>query len=273
MNFANSILKYVIPVFIFLNIIPSIRCQDNKRFDKNDYTSYKLINSDKNNGFSVSVSLVAMFTTGAADRNGFRLGAGISVYQQIGDWALSTGLDSYKGESKFEFGIGYLGFSYDDDTFGSSYYLTKYFQGESQISGILGIHLDDFRIRFEDDILAIPFTKFVLHDRYRSAALEIQYRHILIGTNVYTTEANGLTKVSLNNSKGVYTSGKQISSPVYIGYTNKNLIVRYGTSDRVGGYIAQNWWHQKFFDTTDFEYGTYENHFLQVGVNKPYTLY
>lgn len=268
--------KIYYPTCILLAFIFSVHYiygQDNKLTRKDDYTSLYLLNSDKNKGFEVSVSAILMFTSGAADRNGLRWGVETSISKNIGDFKIITGFDLYKAKQKFGLGTTFTGVKYDDGQYGFSYYVNKYHQGDRQVSGILGLHSGEFQIRFEDDILALPFTGFVIYDRYRTAALEFRYRNFLFGTNVYTNEVNGLIDVSHHNSKGIYYTGKQISSPIYIGYTNKNLLLRYGLNNKTGGYWGQNWWHRLFFDTSDYNYGSYNNHFLQIGVDKPYTLY
>lgn len=263
---------YSISLFILLfNIVPRVQCQS--MFHKNDYNSLYILDSNRNNGFELIASIVAMFTAGSADRSGFRLGGSLTVSKNIGDWTLSTGLDAYKAKERFGLGTTFAGVEYDDGKYGASYFVNKYYQGGKQVSGILGLRLDDFSLKFEDDILALPFTGFTIYDRYRTAALELQYKHFIVGTNVYTTEINGLTDASLYNRKGTYMGGKQISSPMYIGYTNKDLILRYGINNQTGGYLGQNLWHRKFFDTGDFKSGGYRNQFLQVGTYQPYTLY
>lgn len=239
----------------------------------NDYTALYLLDRTRNNDFEISVSLVAVFTAGVADRNGFRLGTGLSLSKSIGNWTLTSGLDVYKARQSFGLGTTYAGIKYDTSKAGASYYLNKYYQGDKQVSGIVGVRVRDFELKFEDDILSLPFTGFRIYDRYRSAALELRYRHILLGMNVYTTEANGLTDASFYNRKGKYKEGYQISSPVYIGYTDKGLMVRYGFNNNWGGYIGQNSWHRSVFDTGDFKEGTYHNRFIQIGTYKPYTLY
>lgn len=238
-----------------------------------DYTSLYLLNADKNRGFEISLSGVMMFTLGAADRNGLRWGAGLTVSKTFGDFKISSGIDAYKAKQNFGIGTTFAGVRYNDGKFGGSYYVNKYHQGDKQVSGIVNLELRDFEIRFEDDILALPFTGFVIYDRFRTAGLEIRYRHFLIGTNIYSTEPNGLTDISEGNKKGFYKTGVQVSSPVYVGYTNKSLIVRYGLNSSLGGYVGQNWWHRHFFDTSDFKYGLFKQQFLQLGVDKPYTLY
>lgn len=224
-------------------------------------------------GFRVQLSLVAMFTAGADDRNGFRLGGGLSLSQTVGNWTFSAGADLYKERQKFGLGVTYAGVNYDDGRYGATYYVNKYYQGDKQISGMIRLHLHDFRINFEDDILAFPFTRFKIYDRYRSAALEVMYKDFILGMNVYTTDINGQTDISHLNSKGVYRTGKQISSPIFIGYATHGMIVRYGFNSKLGGYWGQNGWHRAFFNTADFKNGGYRNQFFQIGVNKPYTLY
>lgn len=262
----------IISLYILLfGIVPHVQSQ--KMFHENDYTSLYILDSNRNNGFEVVASVVAMFTAGSADRNGFRLGGSFTLSKTIGDWTLSTGLDAYKAKESFGLGTTFAGVGYDDGKYGASYFVNKYYQGGKQVSGMLGLRVDDFRLKFEDDILALPFTGFIIYDRYRTAALELQYKHFVVGTNVYTTEINGLTDSSPYNRKGVYMGGKQISSPIYVGYTDKDLILRYGINNQQGGYLGQNWWHRKSFDTADFKQGGYSNQFLQVGTYQPYTLY
>lgn len=263
---------YFISLFILIfSIVPSVQCQT--MFHDDDYNSLYILDSKRSEGFELVASVVALFTTGAADRNGFRLGGSLTLSKTIGNWTFSTGIDAYKAKENFGLGTTFGAIEYYDGKYGASYLLNRYYQGGKQMSGIVGVKVDDFSLKFEDDILALPFTGFVIYDRYRTAALELQYKHFIIGTNVYTTEANGLTDASRYNPKGLYMGAKQISSPVYIGYTNKDLIVRYGLNNRTGGYVGQNWWHRKFFDTGDFQSGEYQNQFLQIGTYQPYSLY
>lgn len=244
----------------------------NKLTSKNNYTSLYLVRPN-HKGFEVSVSAVAMFTIGAKDRNGFRLGGGLNIAQDIGDFKISTGIDFYKAKEKFGIGTTYAGLGYSDGNYGATYYVNKYYQGDKQISGIINLDLGEWKIRFEDDVLAVPFTRFVVYDRFRTAAIEVRYRNFVVGTNVYTTDPNGLIDFSTTNSKGIYHTGKQISSPFYVGYTNKNLIVRYGINSDLGGYIGQNWWHEYLFGTSNFRSGVKSSQFLQLGTDKPYTLF
>lgn len=239
----------------------------------NDYTSLYLLNPDRNKGFEIKLSAVFMFTSGAADRNGLRWGGGITLSKHFGDFTLTTGIDTYKEKQKFGLGTSFAGVKYFDGRYGGSYYATHYYQGDSQTSGIIGLNLGDFEIRFEDDVLGLPFTGGIIHDRYRTAALEVRYRHWIVGTNVYTNEVNGLTDISSKNNRGKFKTGQQISSPVYVGYANKGLITRLGINNKIGGYIGQNWWHELFFGTPNFNYGNYNNTFIQAGTDKPYTLY
>ena len=270
----STSLRYILLLILFYSLsVYTIEAKKKHHVtDKDDYTSLYFFNPDKK-GFEISASGVFMFTTGAKDRKGFRWGAGLSASQDIGDFKLTAGFDTYKAKEKFGIGTSFAGISYNNGKYGGSYYLNKYYQGDKQVSGILGVQLDDFEIRFEDDILSLPFTGFKVYDRYRTAALEVRYRHFLIGTNVYTNEVNGLTDVSSKNKKGAYYNSEQISSPIYVGYTNKNLIFRYGINSHLGGFWGQNWWHQNIFDSTDFKYGNFSNPFMQIGIDKPYTLY
>lgn len=261
-------------ILLLLIILPGTYVYGQKNLTKNDdYTSLYILDPDKNKDFEISLSIVVMFTLDAKDREGIRFGGGVNFSKYIGDFKISTGADFYKAKQDFGIGTTYAGIIYNDGKYGTSYYLNKYFQGDKQISGIVGIYLHEVEIRFEDDILSLPFSGFKIYDRYRTAALEIRYKHFLLGTNVYTNEVNGLTDLSNENKKGTYLTSKQISSPIYIGYTNKNLILRYGINSKIGGYIGQNWWHQRLFDTSDYKYDNYFNQFLQIGTDKPYTLY
>lgn len=242
--------------------------------DKHDYTSVYLHRPARNDGFVVNASLVAMFTSGVADRSGLRLGVGLSVGYRWGDWTVTTGMDAYTARQKFNIGTSYIGARYEDYYgYGGSYYLNHYYQGDRQTSAIIALLLADVQVRFEDDILALPFTGFKIYDRYRTAALEVQYRNVLIGANIYTTDINGVTDLSQHNARGAYHTGQQISSPLYAGYTARGLIARLGWNSRLGGNVLQNFTHRKLFDTADFKNGNYNNPFVQLGVNKPYTLY
>jgi hypothetical protein len=269
-NFQTYTYSVILFLFVFYN--QPAYTQYDIRFDKNQLTTLTY-GPEKQNGFRVSFALVALFTAGSIPQNGFRLGAGITLSQTVGNWVFSSGLDVYKIKQKFGIGTSFAGIQYDDCNYGIEYYLNKYYQGDKQVSGIVKLHLNDFRILFEDDILAYPFMKFKVYDRYRSAAMEIRYKKFLLGTNVYTADINGMTDVSPDNSKGVYVTGKQLSSPVYLGYTTNDMILRYGINSKAGGKIGQNIWHRLFFNSPDFKSGDYNNHFFQIGVDKPYTLY
>lgn len=274
-NYDLPKLRIALPIltaFFLWMTASQLQAQYKIRHEKEHYPQLTF-GSEKNNGFRVTLSLVAMFTSGVADRSGFRLGTGIQISQRVDNWEFSTGCDFYKDTGNFGLGTTFAGVGFDTGKLGGSYYVNKYHRGDKQVSGIINVHLDDFFIRFEDDILAYPFTGFKIYDRYRTAALEVRYKRFLIGTNVYTTDINGVTDVSSNNSKGMYATGKQISGPVYIGYTYRDLMVRYGLNDRLGGWLGQNVWHENIFDTPNFQYGDYRNHFLQIGVDKPYTLF
>lgn len=249
-----------------------VNAQHKIRYTNKDLASLTYA-APKQDGFRVQVSLVAMFTAGVADRSGFRLGGGVALLHTVGDWTFSTGVDVYKEKQKFGLGVTYGGVNYDDGQYGATYYVNKYHQGDRQTSGLIRLHLYDFRINFEDDILAYPFAGFKIQDRFRTAALEVMYKDFILGTNVYTTDINGQTDISRYNSKGVYRTGKQISSPIFVGYATHGMIVRYGLNSPFGGYFGQNGWHRIFFNTADFEKGDYRNQFFQIGVNKSYTLY
>ena len=244
-----------------------------KIYYDNDRLASLTYGSDKKSSFSVSVSLVALFTAGVADRSGFRLGGGITLSQSIDNWTFSAGLDAYKAKQKFGLGTSFAGIMFDSGKYGASYYVNKYHQGDKQISGIINVHLERVEIKFEDDLLAYPFVGFKIYDRYRTAALELRYRGFILGTNIYTTDINGITDVSSDNEKGVYTTGRQISSPIYVGYSTNDLILRCGINSPAGGRLGQNIWHRLLFQTPDFNPGDYKNLFIQTGVDKPYTLY
>ena len=264
--------KFLLIAFILLVSVKSTYCQYKLRYD-NDYLTTLNFGPGKKDGFNVSISLVAIFTSGVSDRNGLRLGAGLTIYQTISNWTISSGFDTYKAKQKFGLGTTFAGIIFDDGKYGGSYYVNKYHQGEKQISGIVSVHLDDFSINFEDDILAFPFTDFKIYDRYRTAALEIRYKKFMIGTNVYTTDINGITDISYKNPKGVYSSGKQISSPIYAGFVTNGILLRTGFNSKTGGWVGQNGWHRHLFGTPDFIGGNNKNPFIQFGIDKPYTLY
>ncbi len=261
-------------VFILLLVfsVPWAFSQYDIHYDT-DHLSTVTFGPDTKNGFRVSVSLVVLFTTGTSVMDGFRLGGGIYLSQTIDDWTFTTGLDAYKAKQKFGLGTLFAGTIYDDGKYGGSYYLNKYLQGDKQVSGLFGLHLREFDIRFEDDLLAFPFVGCKIYDRYRSAALELRYKGFIIGTNVYTTDINGITDISNDNPKGIYVDGKQLSSPIYAGYTSHDLIFRIGINGPIGGLIGQNTWHQRFFGTPDFKSMSTNKLFLQTGVDKPFTLY
>lgn len=260
----------VLSFFVFSNLYSQSKYEVN--YNKNHLSSV-IYEQNQRDGFRISVSVVAMFTTGTSVMDGFRLGAGLNLSQTIGHWTINTGFDTYKAKQSFGFGTLYTGFGYTDNKYEASYYLTKYCQGDKQLLGLLGLRVKDIHIHFEDDILAFPFVGFKIFDRYRSAALEVRYKGFIVGTNVYTTDINGMTDFSSENSKGVHLDGKQLSSPVYLGYSSHDLLFRIGINNKFGGLLGQNAWHQRFFGTPDFKAGNYNRFFLQTGIDKPYTLY
>jgi len=242
-----------------------------------DYSSSHLstltYGADRERGFTIKLSLTALWTMGSIERDGMRWGMGLTLSQTLSDWTFSVGADCYQEKQAFGLGNTFAGLTFERDRKGFSYYLTHYYQGDAQQSGMIRIHLKDVLICFEDDILAYPWTGFKIQDRYRTSALEIRYKGYLFGTNVYTTDIDGLTDFSLTNRKGVYRNGQQISSPVYVGYEKNDLILRIGINDQTGGWIGQNAWHRFLFQTPDFVPGPYSCFFLQTGIDKPYTLF
>ena len=214
-----------------------------------------------------------MYTSGAEDRTGCRLGFGLHLSQTIDNWTFSVGTDAYKAKEDFGLGISYAGIKYLSRNYGGAYYLTHYYQGDKQTSGLVSLFLDEVQIHFEDDLLSYPFTGFKIYDRYRSAALEVRYKGWMLGTNIYTTDINGVTDFSDRNNKGVFRTGQQISSPWYAGYSSHDILLRVGWNNSFGGMVGQNIWHRLFFKTPDFVPGNYNTPFLQLGTDKPYTLY
>lgn len=263
--------RYLLLLFVFLPFSEAFP-QYKFRYD-NDRLTDLTFSRDRRNGFRVNFSLVAVFTAGVADRSGFRLGAGVNLEQTLDNWIFTVGMDAYKAMRQFGMGTSYAGLTFDDGRYGGSYYLNRYYQGDKQTSAIVGVRLHGFRIRFEDDILAYPFVGFQIYDRFRTGALEVRYKGFMIGTNVYTTDINGVTDFSLSNKKGVYANGRQVSSPVYVGYSGRGLFFRYGLNNSVGGVIGQAFWHRYLFSTPDFTSVGSNSHFFQAGTDRPYTLY
>lgn len=105
-------------------------------------------------------------------------------------------------------------------------------------------------------------------------------RSLVVGVNVFTTEHDKQKSEDYKgpNKKAQYLNGRQISSPMYVGFRSGNSIVRYGYTkggESDGGYYGQNWWHRHFpfMQTADFNPGDYDDGFVQIGVYKPYTFY
>ncbi|MCL1938151.1 MAG: polymorphic toxin type 23 domain-containing protein [Candidatus Azobacteroides sp.] len=231
------------------------------------------VGADREKGFNVLFSLTALWTMGSIVEDGLRWGVGLTLSQTLSNWTFAVGADCYKEKRTFGFGNTFAGLKFEKEQKGFSYYLTQYHQRDAQRSGIIRIRLKNVLICFEDDILAYPLTGFKIQDRYRTSALEIRYKEYLIGTNVYTTDIDGLTDFSPMNVKGVYKNGRQLSSPVYVGYADRDLILRIGINDKAGGWIGQNGWHRFLFQTPDFVQGDYRRFFLQTGIDKSYTLF
>lgn len=104
-----------------------------------------------------------MITLGVKHYSGFRLGGGLNLLKDIGDFKLSTGIDFYKAKQQFAIGTTYAGAGYNDGGYGGTYYVNKYFQGDKQISGMITLDLGDWQICFEDDILGSPLTRFIIY--------------------------------------------------------------------------------------------------------------
>lgn len=265
-------LKLIILFLFFLNPGWKGYSQYGFHYD-NKYLTDIRFGPKQKNGFNAVLSLVANYTSGLEDRKGFRLGIGLHLSQTINNWTLSTGTDAYTQNEGFGLGISYAGIKFLNKNYGGAYYLTHYYQGQRQTSGLITLFLNEFQILFEDDLLAYPFVGFKVYDRYRSAAMELRYKGWMIGSNVYTTDIDGMTDFSTNNNKGIFRKGQQISSPWYIGYANFNFLIRAGLNNSFGGFIGQNFWHRSFFQTPDFSTGHYNSYFWQIGTDKPYTLY
>lgn len=92
---------------------------------------------------------------------------------------------------------------------------------------------------------------------------------------MYTNDVGpDAVKLETTRSKHkIYKDGCQLSSPIYFGYKKGNSVVRYGINNSEGGYLGQNWWHRNVFKSADFDFGLYDDPFMQIGTYKPYTLY
>ena len=228
--------------------------------------------SDK---FGISISPVAMMT--GFKGSDIRFGVGVTASYRIGDWTLSAGTDFLRAAGRTGFGTYYGGFSYDDGKNGFSFYATKYMYGAKQASGIFSGHIGDFSASFEDDIFGV-LSGGGKHDRYRTAALELGYKNFSVGTQLITNDPKGegsdTDPTYTKNKKGQWDSGYQLLSALYVGYSNKNSVIRMGINSKLGGYLGQNWWHRHVFSTPDYKY-VWDNNspFYQMGTRQFYTLY
>lgn len=276
--FKYSTTKYCIFVIATLLLISgkmNLHCQSKFHFpDKHQFSSIYL-SPERGSGFSAKISLVALFTCGSNIAPSVKLGIGGELGYHANDWSFVTGIEMAHKEKKIlSPNILYSGVEYDDrNHYAFAYYLNHYFGEYKQTSALISAKIKDWKIKFEDDILAFPFTGFVVYDRFRTAAIEVSYKHILIGANIFTSDINGLLDISRQNKRGKYLTGHQLDSPLYVGYVYNDLIARMGWNHKTGGEIIQNLSHRKLFNTPDFEPGTYNSLFLQTGINKPYTLY
>lgn len=245
----------------------------------------------KGSNWAVSVSPVALFTSfmpveGGKSKISARLGGSISYTKKLGDFTFNCGIDAVgesQADGKWTGGIGntFGGLGYDDGELGVSMHFTRYHQGNKQLTGVLGIRTGDLKFNLENDW----FSRLVgmgTHDRWRSSAIEVQYKSLVLGVNVYTNEVVDKVLSDLpsptGNPYGVYDNGYQESSPMYIGFKSGAGVMRFGynrsgTDD--GGFYGQNWWHGFFpgFKTPDFKYGNYNDAYMQIGTYKPYSFY
>lgn len=241
----------------------------------------------KGNGLNISISPILLFTRGVSGSAGGadadwvqHLGVGVTVSQKIGDWTIVAGGDlTYQnGGIQNELGgVYFSGISYDDGDCGFSLLMNSYYQRDKQISAVLGFRYQDLKFSFEDDVFPgklFPSLKGL--DRFRTAAMEIQYQTFIVGVNVYTNDPDKtLPRDDSVNPLGAHHDGRQLSSPIYVGSRRGNSISRYGWNNEKGGFVGQNWWHRSIglMATPDFKYGDYNNSFIQVGTYRPYTFY
>ncbi|MDH6354068.1 hypothetical protein M2132_000390 [Dysgonomonas sp. PH5-45] len=150
----------------------------------------------------------------------------------------------------------------------------------AQRTGTIGGRAGDYSLRWENDKFAFD------GDKFRSNAIEFGYKNWMIGTNVYTTDPNINGKENydtnsngskiFNNKYNTYKEGKQLSSPLYIGYKHKNgAVTRIGYNHRAIGDMVQNGFHHlPFIASPNFKRGTHHNSFYyQVGRYKPNSMY
>jgi len=236
--------------------------------------------------FGISISPIAMLTSGIGSAaglgSGFRFGTGISVSQKIGDWTIIAGGSFLDGKGF----SGYGGFSYDDGTRGFSYVANYYGYNNNtesgshkQVTGTAGFRAGDFSIKHENDLLGTPFNGFKNEDRFRTAAVEVGYRDLVTGFNIYTTDpsknADGEKMTIKINGQDFYTDGNQLASPFYVGIKKNGATIKVGSNYHGVG-IFQNALHKYITKDPQFHYRSpsTNQHYFEMGYNwNPYSLY
>ena len=166
--------------------------------------NYTKFNAYQNENFSFSLGL---------STTGFGLNANINYRHGNFNIGLGGGFNSVvnpevsalTGSNNFEFvpqlagGIGYA-----DDNFSFTYYQTYYGGMHKQRVGGVNVSFGEFSFRLENDFLA-----WQGEDRWRSNAVEISVKNLVIGTNLYNNHPE-------HGGKGTH------NSPNLLGKLNKH---------------------------------------------------
>ena len=206
--------------------------------------------------------------------NGLHLGCDFGIGRQMGNWNFSA-----------DFGIGLnllaVGGYASYKKIGLGYY-TAFFgnadgpdgQSNEQIVGGIQLFTKNFSLRFENDFL-FQGNKY---DRWRTAAIEIDIKNFIVGTNIYSNEPNkeyeDYSSSTWKINGNAYSNGEIYHSIFYVGYRYSNRIVRIGINHPVIQDIIQNGWHSLFnkpyFITPHDQYFSF---YFYIGYYNPFTLY
>ncbi len=206
---------------------------------------------DLGNGFSASISPALMMGS-----QGWSLGANLGVGYTNG--SLSVGLSSSLayGHSNITGATGWNGrlgggITFDNGTIYGSLSTMQYWSGEtSQRTGTFGIGVGGVNVHYENDYHVLGLSE-KLHisdegDRYRSAALRMNYKDLSIGFNLFTGDpgppGKGNRPSEVIGGHATYI-GDATHNPdkyrlggLYVGYKN----IKFGRNSEQIRHVIQN---------------------------------
>jgi hypothetical protein len=214
--------------------------------------------------------------------NGLLLGVDFGLNKQIKNWNFSTSFGA--GINYFAVGglVSYM-------SYGCGFYTTFYgnavgpdgFSNKQYVFG-LQFFRKNISLRIEND--------FIYYDRWRTSALEVNFRNFILGTFVYTNMPGmNLPNFIYNenyeydynyggfvwgSNKKAFSDGVVYRSVFYVGYKYLNRIIRIGINHPVIQDVTQNGLHNIFnFPFFYTPYGSYFSLYFYIGYYNPFSLF